>query len=97
MSLHALLKAIPGVVNAHFQPPSTTELIYPCIVYARSNADTKFADNIPYGYQKRYQITVMDKNPDSSIPDLVAALPQCVFDRHYTADNLNHDVFLIYF
>lgn len=70
---------------------------YPCIVYHRSTGDTQFADDIPYVYKKRYQITVMDQNPDSEIPDKIAKLPMCVFDRHFSSDRLNHDVFNIYF
>ncbi|HEY5139583.1 MAG TPA: hypothetical protein VIJ25_09760 [Methylococcales bacterium] len=95
--LKALLQGIIGSGALYFQPPSNIVMTYPCIVYARSNADTKFADNNPYHYEKRYMITVIDKDPDSAIPDKVAGLPACVFDRHYVADNLNHDVFVMYF
>lgn len=95
--LHNLLVAILGSGEVHFQPPASVKLIYPCIIYKRDAADTKFADNNPYAYEKRYQVTVIDKNPDSLIPDKIAALPKCLFDRHFTADNLNHDVFNIYF
>jgi hypothetical protein len=70
---------------------------YPCIVYNRDSADTEFADNTPYRYTKRYQVTVIDRNPDSGVPDKVAALPRCSYDRFFTADNLNHDVFNIFF
>jgi hypothetical protein len=72
-------------------------MAYPCIVYQRDNAITDFADNIPYRYKKRYQVTVIDKNPDSDIPDKVAGLPMCTFYRFFVADNLNHDVYVLYF
>jgi len=70
---------------------------YPAIVYKRDFAITRFADNSPYRHKKRYQIIVIDPNPDSDIPDLIAQLPLCVFDRFYTADKLNHDVYNIFF
>jgi hypothetical protein len=70
---------------------------YPCIVYKRDSADSEFAGNLPYRYTKRYQVTVIDQDPDSDIPDQIAKLPLCRFDRHFTADNLNHDVFNMYF
>lgn len=70
---------------------------YPCIVYRRDNSETLFAGNNPYRYVKRYQVTVIDKDPDSGIPDSLATLPMCTFERFYTADNLNHDVFNIFF
>lgn len=95
--LHNLLVAILGSEEVYFQPPATVKLTYPCIIYKRNAADTKFANNKPYMHEKRYQVTVIDKDPDSPIPDKIAALPKCLFDRFFTADNLNHDVFNIYF
>lgn len=97
LALQALLEAIVGTDNVYFQPPSNVQIKYPCIVYKRDTAETVFADNNPYRYTKRYQVTVIDRNPDSDIPDKVAALPMCTMARFYTADNLNHDVFTLYF
>lgn len=70
---------------------------YPCIVYQRYNALTVFADNSPYRRTKRYQVTVIDADPDSAIPDEVAKLPMCTHNRFFVANNLNHDVFNLYF
>jgi hypothetical protein len=86
-----------GKLNVYFQPPETVKLVYPCIIYSRSSGDTKFANNKPYINTKRYQLIVIDKNPDSIIPEVVTMLPMCKFERHYTKDNLNHDVFNIYY
>jgi hypothetical protein len=72
-------------------------MTYPCIVYERDNADTIFANNSPYRYTKRYQVTVIERDPDSGIPGELAKLPMCTFSRHFTADNLHHDVFTLYF
>jgi hypothetical protein len=83
--------------NVYFQPPTNVQLKYPCIVYTRDFADTKFADDIPYDHTKRYMITVIDRDPDSDIPDKVAAMPLSLFNRFYTVDNLNHDVYNVYF
>lgn len=70
---------------------------YPCIIYKRDDVDTTFADNKPYRHTKRYLVTVIDRDPDSRIPEKVADLPLCTFDRFYVADNLNHDVFNLFF
>lgn len=83
--------------NVYFQPPPTIQMKYPCIVYKRDDAETKFANNKPYGVKQRYQVTVIDPNPDSEIPGKVAMLPTCVFDRFYTAARLNHDVYKLFF
>jgi hypothetical protein len=97
MELHEILKAISGVEQAYHQPPANVQMVYPCIVYFRDAKDTKFADNGPYLGTKRYQVTVIDRNPDSEIPDQVAQLPLCSFAQHFVTDNLHHDVFSLYF
>lgn len=93
--LHTLLKTLAN--NVYFQPPPSVQMSYPCIVYRRSDLHTDFADNTPYNQKKLYQITVIDANPDSEIPDSVSALPMCSYDRFFVSDGLNHDVFDIFF
>lgn len=83
--------------NVYFQPPTNVKLEYPCIIYKRDFANTQFADNRPYAYKLRYMVTVIDQDPDSEIPGKVATLPLSLFNRFYTVDNLNHDVFSVYF
>lgn len=95
LNLQRLLEEITP--NVYFQPPTNVQLKYPCIVYKRDFADTKFADNEPYAHKKRYMVMVIDQNPDSEIPGKVAKLPMSTFNRFYTVDNLNHDVYSVYF
>lgn len=95
LDLQTLLQDITE--HVYFQPPTNTKLIYPCIIYRRDDEDAKYAGNSLYNHTKRYQVTVIDQNPDSDLPDAVRKLPLCSFDRHFTADNLNHDVFNLYF
>ncbi len=95
--LQALLVGLLESDNVYFQPPPTIKMTYPCIVYKRDFALTFFSGNKPYKYGKRYQVMVIDSDPDSKIPDKIAELPMCVFDRFFTADNLNHDVFKLFF
>jgi hypothetical protein len=97
LELQALLIQLLGSGNVYFQPPPTLKMRYPCIVYQRDAAKTVFADNMPYRNKTRYQVTVIDPNPDSVIPKLVAALPLCSYDRFFAADNLNHDVYNLFF
>lgn len=97
LQLQALLEGVLGSTQVYFQPPSSVQMQYPCIVYQRDSAITEFASNKPYSYTTRYQVTVIDRNPDSDIPAKVATLPMCEYNRFYVADNLNHDVFNLYF
>lgn len=94
--LQTLLEGITD--NVYFQPPESKKIEYPCIVYSRGTiGKTLFADNKPYHHQVRYTLTIIDKNPDSELPGKVAELPMCSFERHYTKDNLNHDIYNIYY
>lgn len=95
LQLQALLEAITDRV--YFQPPINLRMVYPCIVYIRDYAKSEFADNSNYHRTLRYSVTVVDKDPDSLIPGKVAVLPLCSFNRFYVADNLNHDVFSLFF
>lgn len=97
LDLHSILLGLLGSPNVYFQPPPSYKLEYPCIIYKRDRIDIAHADNKPYKNKRRYQLTVIDANPDSDIPEKVAALPMCSYDRFYTADNLNHDVYNLFF
>ena len=97
LELQTLLETLLGSRNVYFQPPPSITLKYPCIVYKRNNVRTDFADNTAYKRKKSYQVMVIDKNPDSIIPDKVLMLPLCSYDRFYAADNLHHDVYTLFF
>lgn len=94
LQLQTLLETI--CENVYFQPPSNVEMVFPAIVYRRDDARTEYADNNPYSNTKRYQVTVIDRNPDSLIPDKVASLSTSSFLRFFVVDKLNHDVFNLY-
>lgn len=97
LDLQEILTDILGTDQVYFQPPPTVKMEYPCIVYKRDYELARHADDKPYSLRKRYQVTVIDRDPDSTIRDKVAELPLCVFDRFYTYENLNHDVFKLFF
>lgn len=83
--------------NVYFQPPPDIQMLYPAIVYNRDSSNTGHANNLPYWRAKAYQVTVITSNPDSEIPDRVAALPRCEHQRFFSTAGLNHDVFTLYF
>lgn len=97
IELQKILENIMGNRNVYFQPPETVKLKYPCIVYNRSDIDIVHADNTVYKTKNLYSLMLMDRNPDSEYTDKLSSLPYCNFDRHYAADNVNHDIFTIYF
>lgn len=76
-------------------PPETVKLSYPCIIYARKAYLPRHADNLPYTLTDQYDVTAIYKDPDSTIGKRIAGLSRCRHNRHYTADNLQHDAFTI--
>jgi hypothetical protein len=97
LELHALFKALLGSSNVYFQPPESLQMKYPAIVYRLEDIKNSFANDGVYLSKKAYLVTVIDGDPDSTIIGKVAALPTCNFSRHFVSDNLNHDVFVLYF
>ena len=95
LGLQNLLESILGSRNVYYQPPESIKIKYPAIIYSRNNIDNNFADDIVYMQNHTYQIIVIDANPDSEIVNKISKLPMCRYNRHYTSDNLNHDVFIL--
>lgn len=102
LELHEILVGIAAefgipASRVYYQPPATIKMGYPCIVYSRYRTRTRHADDNPYTLLRQYTITVVDKNPDTEIPDRIALLPMCSWSRNFTNDNLYHYVYDIYF
>ena len=98
LELHQILTEVLGSDEVHFQAPTNRRLTYPCIIYRIENGDSRFADNKAYMYSTRYQITYIDREPDSDFAvRLIKRLPKCVYDQRYEIDNLYHDVLNLYY
>lgn len=95
--LGRIFRDILGSDHVYFQPPETVKMKYPAIKYERSDMEIMHADNNVYQHRVRYTVTVIDSDPDSAVVNRVGMLPLCRFERHYAQDNLNHDVFEIYY
>lgn len=97
LELHAIFEEILGSSNVYYQPPASVKMKYDAIVYSRKIIENVFANNGVYNQHDCYEVVVIYRNPDSDIPRKISKLPMCRFDRHYEIDNLNHDVFTIYY
>ena len=97
LELQKVLEGVLGSRNVYFQPPESIKMHYPAIVYSRSNLNNDYADDSVYMQSHIYTVTVIDKDPDSEIVGRVSRLPTCKFSRHFTSDNLNHDVFTLFY
>lgn len=98
LALHAKLVAIMAGGKVYFQPPSNLQMQYPCIRYERERGSSEFAGNKTYRYTQRYQLTLILQDPDGGgFMEKLLELPMTTHERSYAADNLNHDVFTLYF
>lgn len=97
LELHEILCDVLGSRHVYFQPPSSVKMVYPAIVYSRNSISNDFANDLVYKQSLGYTVTVIDEDPDSDVVEKISRLPMCRFDRHFTSDNLNHDVFTIYY
>ena len=96
LELQERLETILGSENVYFEPPTGTQMTYPCIVYERDSMKTKFANNLPYSRMNRYLIKVIDRRPQGPVSEKVEELPTCVYVRSYVSDGLHHTLYNLY-
>lgn len=94
-ALQTLLESLTPTV--YYQDPSDVDMEFPCIVYTLNSAKTIFADNSPFINVFRYQVTVIDADPDSPIPGQVGLLPMCLFNTRFVVANRYHTVYNLYY
>ena len=97
LELQVILEELLGMKHVYFQPPASLKMKYPAIVYSRNDIDGVNANNSSYLQWDGYKVTVIDEDPDSEYIHKVAQLQKCSFSQHYSVDNLNHDVFTLYY
>lgn len=97
LNLQTLLETILKSRNVYFQPPESVKLKYPAIVYALDDFDSRHANDSVYILRRRYSVTLITEDPDSSTIGELACLEMCRFIRPYKSDNLNHYVFELYY
>lgn len=95
-SLQTKLETILGSQNVYFQPPPKVALKYPCIIYTLDDIDSVHAGNKRYLGHKRYLLTIIDKDPNTPIPDKILDLEYCAFESYFVVDNLNHYICSLY-
>ena len=97
--LQTVLETLLGSDKVYFQPKTNITIDYSLgvIVYHRDWGKTQFAENLPYRHMLRYQVTYISPKQNEAVLKALFDLPMCVYDRFFTADNLNHDVFKLFF
>ena len=83
--------------NVYFQKPTNITMKYPAIVYSIKDIEKIKANNKSYKTNHKYEVTVLDMNPDTTIVDELMKLDYCEFDRHFVYDGINNFSFIIYY
>lgn len=99
LDLHKELVRLLGSNHVYFQPPEDCKINYPCIIYERENIDANHADDVKYLKTIRYEVMYISKDPDSNdlIKKILDSFKYCSYTRHFVSDNLNHEVFDLYY
>lgn len=99
LNLQTMLETLIGSENVYFQPPGSGDpnMMYPAIIYNLNDIKNDHANNDVYNQIVAYKLTVIDEDPDSVIVEKVSKLKMCSFVTKYTADELNHTVFKLFF
>lgn len=97
LELHEILCDLLGTRNVYFQPPETIQMNYPAIVYHLNKIEDRHANNRVYLSDTSYSMTLITDDPDDPLIRKLNALPLCSIDRSYTADNLNHYAYTIFY
>lgn len=95
--LNELFVQFLGSRQVYFQPDDKINISYPAIVYEMDYQDVIFADNRPHRRMDRYQVTIIDRNPDVPARLLVEDLPLCTFSRAFASEGLNHRIYSLYY
>lgn len=94
--LNEYLKAF--LPNVYFQPPANIRMIYPCIVYSKSQRQTLYASDDIYQGRQLYSVTVITKNPDSPIPlELEHAFQYATIQNYLVVEGLHQTTLRIYY
>lgn len=97
IELHEKLCEILGSRNVYYDPPSNTKMKFPAIEYHLARYEPVRADDFLYLVRNRYELTLMEKTPESETVGELLRLPYCSHDRSFVSDNMHHNTFTIYY
>lgn len=97
IDLQTVLENVLGSRNVYYQPPPNIDMNYPCIVYKDKKPDKTYANNQTYISFKSYELTYIDEDPESVTKEVISRLPMCEWINGFQVDDLNHDVYILYF
>ena len=99
LELHEKLCQILGSNHVYYQPPETIRMKYPAIVYDLYRVNQQYGDSLNYRIIPQYNITFIDRETNLDWIDAMLETFQnyCYYERSYTAENLVHYSFMLYY
>lgn len=97
LELQMKFEEILGSRNVYYQPPESKKMNYDAIVYSLKGIGSTYANSQKYSKRKRYDVIFIAREPDGEVIDKLLELPYCSLGTPYTADNLHHYPFTLYF
>lgn len=97
LNLQTKLEELLESRNVYYQPPENIKMNYPAIKYQKDNVTSKHADDRKYLQRNRYEIIVIDYEPDNPVINKILELPNSSFNRSFISDNLVHEVLTLYY
>lgn len=87
-----------GVKNVYIDPPENIKMKYPCMRVRLNTGRSRYASNKVHIFTPSWEMIYIGYEPDEEmIPKIMHAFPQVSYTRHYTADNLHHNSFILYY
>ena len=98
LKLHEELCDLLQSRNVYFSPPPSVLMKYDAIRYSLSDPSIDRANDKVYLKVNKYEGLVITQDPDSVLPDAILNhFEVCSLGKPYTADNLYHFPFTIYY
>lgn len=98
LQLQDELESILGSPNVYYQPPSSTSLKYPCIIYELDNTNVKAADNNKYIKVNRYHVKHLYKSLSNELKDsILDSFMMVSHNNRMKVDGLYNDDFTLFY
>ena len=84
--------------HVYFQPPSDLRMMFPCIVYSKKSNKVTRANNHSYNSRQEYQLTIIERDPDSDLADkVVSHFQYSSIGTYFVVDSLHQTTINLYF
>lgn len=97
--LHQIFKSLftNGQPHVYYQPPKDQSIVYDCIIYKLDDMPAVHANNFPYAWSHKYEVSIISRDPECPLRERVQELPTARMKTSFVKDNLHHFIFSLYY